>query len=199
MAYDTTYLAQVRQFGPFNNMEWAYHTTDSAATVGAAGYITDAAYSDGTNSKQGKKGLRKGDVVMVSHWSALPTDSMTDFFTANATAPKILYQTRFIVRGITIATGVANLEPADFLIGSATFDAGNLIDAAGQTTTVTVTGAALGDFVAGVSFGVDLQGITVNAYVSAADTVSIRLQNESGGAIDLASTTVRVLVRPRQF
>jgi hypothetical protein len=81
-----------------------------------------------------------------------------------------------------------------FLRGSATYDAASLIDAAGATGTVTVTGAALGDLVIGVSFGVDLQGITCTAYVSAANTVSFRLQNESGGTIDLASTTVRVLV-----
>lgn len=82
------------------------------------------------------------------------------------------------------------------LFGSATFDAGNLVDGAGVTTTVTVTGAVLGDFVTGVSFGVDLQGILVTAYVSATNTVAVRLQNETTGAIDLASTTVRVRVSP---
>jgi len=41
----------------------------------------------------------------------------------------------------------------------------------------------------------DLQGITATAYVSASDTVKIRLQNESGGAIDLASGTWTVRVR----
>lgn len=81
-----------------------------------------------------------------------------------------------------------------FLFGSATYDAASLIDAAGATGTVTVTGAALGDFVVGVSLGVDVQGMTVTAYVSAANTVSFRIQNESGGTLDLASTTVRVLV-----
>jgi hypothetical protein len=37
----------------------------------------------------------------------------------------------------------------------------------------------------------------VTAYVSAADTVTVRLQNESGGAIDLASGTLRVRVLPQ--
>ncbi len=82
------------------------------------------------------------------------------------------------------------------LVGSATFNAANLADGAGETTTITVTGAALGDF-ALVSFGVDVAGMTVTAYVSAADTVSVRVQNESGGAVDLASTTIRALVFPR--
>lgn len=79
-------------------------------------------------------------------------------------------------------------------IGSATYDPASLLDGAGATTTVTVTGAALGDFVTAVSFNNDLQGITLTAYVSAADTVAVRFQNESGGTIDLASGTIRVRV-----
>lgn len=79
-------------------------------------------------------------------------------------------------------------------VGSATYDPASLVDGAGATTTVTVTGAALGDFVTGVSFSLDLQGISLTAYVSAADTVSVRFQNESGGTLDLASGTIRVMV-----
>lgn len=83
---------------------------------------------------------------------------------------------------------------SSFLTGSATYDAASLADGVGATTTVTVTGAALGDFVVGVSHSVDLQGITVTAYVSAANTVSVRFQNESGGVLDLASATLRAVV-----
>lgn len=79
---------------------------------------------------------------------------------------------------------------------TATYDPPNLADGAGTTTTVAVSGAQLGDAVA-CSFSADLQGITMTAWVSAADTVSIRFQNESGGAIDLASGTIRVWVNPR--
>ena len=81
------------------------------------------------------------------------------------------------------------------LSGSATYDAGSLIDAAGVTTTVSVPGAALGDF-AQASLSVSVAGITMTAWVSAADTVSVRLQNESAGTIDLASATLRVRVSP---
>lgn len=81
---------------------------------------------------------------------------------------------------------------AIYLTGSSTYDPPSLVDGAGATTTVTVTGAALGDFVETVSFSLDLQGITVTAYVSAANTVSVRFQNESGATVDLASGTIRV-------
>lgn len=79
------------------------------------------------------------------------------------------------------------------LSGSATYDPANLVDGAGVTTTVTVTGAALGDF-AIASFSLDLQGIDLTAWVSAANTVSVRFQNETGGALDLGSGTLRARV-----
>lgn len=86
---------------------------------------------------------------------------------------------------------------AGMLVGSEVYDAASLADGVGATTTgATVTGAALGDLVIG-SCGVDLQGITMNSYVSATDTVKTRLQNESGGTIDLASATFRYLVIPK--
>lgn len=80
-----------------------------------------------------------------------------------------------------------------WLTGSATFDPGNLADGAGETTTVTVTGAALGDF-AQASFSLTTSGITITAWVSAANTVSVRFQNETGGALDIGSGTLRVRV-----
>lgn len=79
------------------------------------------------------------------------------------------------------------------LIGSAVYDPGNLIDGAGVTTTIAVAGCALGDM-AICSFSLDQQGIIFSAYVSAANVVSVRLQNETGGAIDLSSGTLSVKV-----
>lgn len=81
----------------------------------------------------------------------------------------------------------------------ATMDVASLIDAAGETNTIAVPGVALGDMVIGVSMGVDTAGITVTAWVSAANVVSVRFQNESGGTLDLASTTVRVVVARPNF
>lgn len=77
---------------------------------------------------------------------------------------------------------------------TATLNASSLVDGAGETNTIAVPGVALGDIVIGVSMGVDLAGITVTPYVSAANVVSIRFQNESGGTLDLASTIVECVV-----
>ena len=80
-----------------------------------------------------------------------------------------------------------------FLVSSVTRDPSNLADGAGETTNVTVTGAALGDF-AIPSFSLTTSGITLTAWVSATDTVSVRFQNESGGLLDIASGTLGALV-----
>jgi hypothetical protein len=79
------------------------------------------------------------------------------------------------------------------LTGTATFDPASLADGAGATTTVAVAGAALGD-AAVASFSLDTQGITIAAWVSAANTVSVRFQNESGGTLDIASGTLKATV-----
>ena len=76
----------------------------------------------------------------------------------------------------------------------ATLNASSLADGVGETNTIAVPGVALGDIVLNVSMGVDVSGISITPYVSAAGVVSIRFQNESGGALDLASTTVRCVV-----
>lgn len=83
---------------------------------------------------------------------------------------------------------------SDTWVVTATLDAGSLVDGAGETDTVTVPGVALGDMVLGVSFAVSEAGMSVTAYVSAADTVSIRVQNESTATVDLASCKIRLVV-----
>ena len=79
------------------------------------------------------------------------------------------------------------------LQASVTYDPPSLAAGTGVTTTVPVPGAALGDF-ARASFSLDLEGITLTAWVSAADTVSVRFQNGTGATIDLSSGTLRVRV-----
>ena len=76
---------------------------------------------------------------------------------------------------------------------STTYDPGSIAAAGQTTTTITVTGAAMGDF-ALASFSNSLSGLTVTAYVSAADTVTVVLFNGTAGAIDLASGTLRAKV-----
>jgi hypothetical protein len=75
-----------------------------------------------------------------------------------------------------------------------TVDVASLADGAGASQTFTVTGVALGDLVIAQSIDVSTAGITLTGNVTAADTVTLRFQNESGGTLDLAAANVYILV-----
>ncbi|MHC4292657.1 MAG: hypothetical protein ACYSTX_00050 [Planctomycetota bacterium] len=84
----------------------------------------------------------------------------------------------------------------DDLKGSATWDPGNIVDGNEEATTVTVTGAALGDY-AIASFSLDVADLVLDAQVTAANTVTCVLANNTGGAVNLASGTVYIRVFKR--
>lgn len=84
---------------------------------------------------------------------------------------------------------------AGLLTGSATRDASSIADGDEEVKEVTVTGAALWDFVL-VSASIDVADLALVAQVTATDTVTCQLLNNTGGAIDLWSMTVRVVVLP---
>lgn len=78
---------------------------------------------------------------------------------------------------------------------SKTYNPPSLADGAGTTTTVTATGVdPAAGYYALPSFSIDTQGIMLYAWVSAANVVSVRFQNESGGTVDLGEGTLKVKV-----
>lgn len=91
----------------------------------------------------------------------------------------------------TLRKGIAEFS------GSATWDPGSIADGDEEVKEITVTGVALGDFVTGVSFSLDVADLTLTAQVTAADTVTAQLSNNTGGAVDLGSGTVYVRVASR--
>jgi len=80
--------------------------------------------------------------------------------------------------------------------GSEVWDAASMLDGNSEDEDITVTGASLGDFVQ-ASFSLDLAGLQLTAAVTAADTVTTTLTNNTGGTIDLASGTLYVRVTKR--
>lgn len=82
-----------------------------------------------------------------------------------------------------VITYQGTLDLGDAATGSGTF----------ASSDVTVPGAALGDFVL-VSMGVDTVDAAVVGAVTAANTVTVTLLNNTTGAVNLASTTVRIAV-----
>ena len=79
------------------------------------------------------------------------------------------------------------------ITSTTTFDPPNLLNGTQTTTTMGLTGAALGDIVA-ASFSLSQQGIQITAYVSSVDSVTVVFKNDTGGAIDLASGTIRARI-----
>ena len=102
---------------------------------------------------------------------------------------------------LVIDVGLAALDEINILrrlvigVGTVVWDPASMTNATGLTSAnITVAGAAFGDFVE-VAAPYSLAGITANAYVSAANTVNIRLHNGTGAAVNLASGTWNVAVR----
>jgi hypothetical protein len=79
---------------------------------------------------------------------------------------------------------------------TATLDSASVASgAAGAATdTITVAGVALGDMIIGMSLGVSEAGIVRRAYVSAANTVTVATNNLTGSSVDLASTTIKLII-----
>ena len=82
------------------------------------------------------------------------------------------------------------------LTGSATWNASSIANGAEEAKEVTVTGAQLGDF-AIASMSIDITDLVLDAQVTAANTVTCVLANNTGGAINLGSGTVYVKVIER--
>jgi len=76
---------------------------------------------------------------------------------------------------------------------SATWDADSIADGGEEAKEVTVTGAALGDYVL-ASLSIDIADLQLDAHVTAADTVTCILSNSTGEAVNLASATIYVMV-----
>lgn len=64
---------------------------------------------------------------------------------------------------------------------------------------ISVPGVKFGDMVIAASLGISQDDLSLNCWVSAANTVRIQVSNNTGGAINLASTTVRLVVGRPNF
>lgn len=153
---------------------------------------TGAAYST-TNYFNAAIAVTDEWTVVSSSFVATADRAYCFFYTNSSTAAGGASDRYLIVDAIYFGKGLKAPSFGEYgtPAGSATYNPPSLADGAGATTTVTCAGAALGDYVL-ASFSLDLQGITMTAWVSATDTVSVRFQNETGGVLDLGSGTLSV-------
>lgn len=89
----------------------------------------------------------------------------------------------------------------DMWVARLTVNPASIAAAAEDSATFTIPGVALGDMIVAWSAGVDLTAdAAVNMYVSAANTVTVRISNlHASSALDLGSSTWKVVVGRPSF
>jgi hypothetical protein len=90
-----------------------------------------------------------------------------------------------------IEVGSSGTQITTILKGSVAVNPASLADGAEADTSITITGAVVGDIVVlnPPTDALDAGIIVGQAHVSAADTVKVRIHNNSGGTVDVASGT----------
>ncbi len=92
-----------------------------------------------------------------------------------------------------LESGATLFMSPDCSSGSTTYDPPSLAKGSSATTTLSLPGAVVGDFVI-PSFSLDLMALDLSAWVSAAGVVSLKFQNDTNGTINLGSGTLKAMV-----
>lgn len=100
---------------------------------------------------------------------------------------------------VTVQQGVKQLQGVFSEVWLVTESAADFANAAVGSGTfasldITVPGVALGDIVFGIAVGVDTVDTVIGGAVTAANTATLTLLNNSAGAVNLASTTCKFIV-----
>lgn len=98
------------------------------------------------------------------------------------------------ITGTQLNVSALGLTGAGNRAVTATWDPGSVSPALSVTTTVTVAGAAIGDYVLASLTTIVGNSLQLSAHIDSANTVRVVLSNPTSAAIDPASGTLRVLV-----
>lgn len=165
-------------------------TDDTYAGIDIAATTTRLDILGNSSSDNGEDGAHRQKYgLFLSNVASIDTVGVVgNSFLGNSTGPysggsSILNLSKFNNRGMD-----------DVYSASATWNPANLADGAGESKDFTVAEAVLGDRVEFFA-PYDLQGILCTGAVKSAGVVTLRLQNETGGAIDLGSGSWRVFVK----
>jgi hypothetical protein len=99
---------------------------------------------------------------------------------------------RLHVTGTGLTIGTSGTAVTKYFSATATLNFGSILASGSEDLTITVTGAAVNDTVTLGLPATVLAGAIFNAWVSAADTVTVRCNNAGSIAVDPASATYRV-------
>jgi hypothetical protein len=91
----------------------------------------------------------------------------------------------------TSGASIRNVSPNPFSL-SQVWNPSSIANGASESLNLTVSGATFG-MVCSAVLSISTSGLTLSASVSAADTITATLTNNTGGAVDLGSSTLSVL------
>lgn len=108
----------------------------------------------------------------------------------------------FIVQGsdgnVAVASGGFSVggggDVAKISHANTTWDPGNLADGASESTTISVTGAAAGEPVFASLSTLTNASWQISGFVTSTNTITVTITNHSGGALDLGSGTLRIVL-----
>lgn len=144
---------------------------------------TDRSGADLTLASGRGTGAGSASALIFSTPSALSTGT---------TAQTLTERARISSAGLTIGSGGSAISKV--LTATASLDFGSIAAQSSADLTVTVTGAATGDAVVMGLPASPSAGVVFNAFVSSANTVTIRATNATAAPIDPASATYRATV-----
>jgi hypothetical protein len=132
-------------------------------------------------------------VPLVAQGTVSQTGNLQEWRNSDGTAVASVSPTGNLTASGTLRVGGGTVV-ANILSATATLDFPSIGSNGTETLTITVTGAVAGDSVfLGCPAGLDAD-LVFCASVTAADTVTVRMHNSSGGSIDPASATFRATV-----
>lgn len=161
--------------GPFGSASLNFGSIDDGATAELTFTLSGAAV---------------GDRVAPSWPSSLDAGLVGMMFVSatNTVTVRLLNLSGAAINPASMTFGAQAIQNS-YLTGSASLNFGSIDDGATASLTFTVTGATTGDALAPAwPSGLDA-GLLGTMYVSAADTVTVRLLNLSGAAINPSSMT----------
>lgn len=98
------------------------------------------------------------------------------------------------LNGTQISISTLGIDGADTQAGSAAWAPGEITGGQSAATTMTVSGATVGDMVLVSHAGMGANNLMLSAHVSSTNTVRIVMSNPTSSAITPTSATLKVLV-----
>lgn len=98
-----------------------------------------------------------------------------------------------VTTAISAQTAALSLAFPAPLTSSTAWTPGGIANGASANKTITVSGAALGNYTQ-ASLGIDLLGCELAAYVQSANTVEAVINNNTGATVTFTATTLKVRV-----